>query len=224
MTHPGHLRIVVRRVPQHHASPESAPEVADAVASAYVGTSPHDARRSLEQVGPRVFEPALMAARHRMRTDVVSTARKQTGKRLRQGRLHASHVRHQRALPQSRRDGAQQLVHRGDRRRQHHEVRPVHRLVEASRLVDGAAPERRLEHVSPSRRTHDACRDPPGPGRHRDRPPQQAEPQHRDALEARRHERSPPPSSAPRRPASRRRRSALTRRSFSSGSPTLMRT
>ena len=213
VAHPGDLGVVLRRVAVYHMRAERAPESAGPLERDGVGRARHDAGRALEEIGAGMLEAAQMAARHRVRSDVAHAAGQQARQRLAEHGLHAADVGDDAAGAQHRRDPLHDLGHREHRRREHDQVRLARGFGVAPAGVDRAAPQRSRQRIRAARGAHDPPGHAPRLRRERDRAAEQAQPQHRDTLEARRQF-----------PASRSRRSASIKRSFSLRRPTLMRT
>ena len=190
VAHPGDLGVVLRRVAVYHMRAERAPEFRRSARSAAASADArHDAGRALEEIRARVLEAAQVAARHRVRSDV---ARRRAAAGPAASRTSTAFT-----LPTSvtmapaRSAGAIRcttLGHREDRRREHDQVRVARGFGVAPGLVDGAARSAAAQRVRAARGARRRARATPRAfAAERDRAAEQAQPQHRDAFEARRH-------------------------------------
>jgi hypothetical protein len=213
VTRPGHFGVVALGVAAHHPGAERAPEGNHALDGVRVPLGGDDAGSPLEEVGPRKAHAPFVAAGHRVGAHVVHARRHHARQAGADGGLHAADVGHDRAFGEPRPQPVEHGGHRMHGRREHHEVGPARDVFEREDLVHRPAAERLGLGLRLARRPCDRPRDAARARGESHRAPQQPQPHHRDPREERRH-------AVP----SMRRRNAFTSRSFSSGSPMLMRT
>jgi hypothetical protein len=219
VAHPCHLAVVARRIAADHPGPDGPPQGLHPLdrRRRVPGRRGHDAHRAGEEIGPGVVRPLLVAAGHGMGAHVAHAGGKQPRERVGQQRLHAADVGDQGARRQARGGLGEQPSHGADGRRQDHQVRAGRRLRRIERHPIHqpalAGPPQRLG-AAPA--AHHLAGQPALAGGPRQGAAEQAEAQHGEPFE--------PEGRVRHEPSSAIRRSAFTSRSFSSGSPIVIRT